>query len=229
LRTAGDRALRDAGADEDEDRGDERVGRQREEDARLAHAAQVRDGDQRDAGERERDLVPAQRRHRRRQCEDPGGDRDGDGQHVVGEQRGRADEARQLAEVLLRDDVRAAARLVRPHGLPVGEDDDREQPGDRERKREDDVRRGGGRGDEHDECRLGRVRHRGQRVGREDRQRERLRQQRLVQLARRHRAADDDPLDPRPPDACGRAHGEPSSSANASSSAARSRRARSRA
>src|SRR5438034_9778801 len=49
-------------------------------------------------------------------------------------------------------------------------------------------------GDEHRQRRLGRVGDRRDRVGREDRERERLREQRLVELAGRSRAADQDSL-----------------------------------
>ena len=59
-------------------------------------------------------MCAAQRGRGRGDREDSGGDGDRDGQHVVDEQRGRGDEARQRAEVLLRDDVRAAARSRRP-------------------------------------------------------------------------------------------------------------------
>ena len=181
-------------ADQDEDRRHERVGRDREQDARLAHAAQVGERDQRDAGERQRQLVPLQARHRRGQREHAGGDRDRDGEDVVGEQRRRRDEAREPAEVLLRDDVRAARALVDEHRLPVREHDDREQHGDPDRDREHQMR-GAGRGaDEHDQRRLGGVRDRRERVGGEDRQREELREERLLHLPRRHRAPDQQPL-----------------------------------
>ena len=80
-------------------------------------------------------MCPRERRRERGHREDPGRDRDGHGQHVVGEERRRPDEARQRAEVLARDDVRPAARLVGAHGLHVGDDDDREQRCDRDRDR----------------------------------------------------------------------------------------------
>ena len=82
----------------------------------------------------------AQRRDGRGEREHARGHRDRDGQDVVGEQRRGRDEARDAAEVLLRDDVRAAGALVHLHRLPVGEDDDREQRRDRDRDREDAVR-----------------------------------------------------------------------------------------
>ena len=84
--------------------------------------------------------------------------------------------------------------LVDEHGLPVGEDDDGEQAGDRDRDRKREVRAAGARPDEHDERSLGRVRDRRKRVGGEDRKREPLRQQRVLHLAGRHGAADEDAL-----------------------------------
>ena len=60
-----------------------------------------------------------ERRQERRDREDPGGDGDGDREHVVRQERRSSDEARNRAEVLACDDVGAAARLVRAHGLHV--------------------------------------------------------------------------------------------------------------
>ena len=94
-----------------------------------------------EAGERQPDLVRGSDGDERRDGEDAGRDRHRDGEHVVGQQRCGGDEARRRAEVLPRDDVRAAARLVHAHRLPVREDDDPEQARDRDRDREDEVRR----------------------------------------------------------------------------------------
>ena len=204
----GQRAERAARAADDEQRvhrEHEAVGREREQRPGLAHAAQVHDREQQDAAERELDPVRVERRRRRGDRDDPRRDRDRDRQHVVREQRGPGDEARDRAEVLLRDDVRAAARLVGAHGLPVRERDDREQQRDRDRDRNDPVQRAERDADEDDHRRLGGVRDRRERVGCEDREREELREQRLVELVARHRAADDDPLHDRPSRAAGRA------------------------
>ena len=132
-----------------------------------------------------------ERRRRRGDREDAGRDRHGDREHVVGEQRRAGDEARQRAEIVLRHDVGAAARLVRLDGLRVRERDDREQRGDRDRDRQDQVERGRAGGEEDDHARLGRVGDGRERVGGEDREREELREERLLHLAGRHRAADD--------------------------------------
>ena len=184
-------AAREPRADEGEHRRHERVGREREEDPRLADTSEVRHGDQDHAGEREHDLVRRKRGRDRRDREDARRDRD----DVVRQERGRCDEARKGAQVLLGDDVRAAARLVRADGLAVREHDDREQRRDPEREREDEPGRGRGHGDEHDERRLRRVGDRRERVGGEDRERERLREERVLELGGCHRAADDDALE----------------------------------
>ena len=139
-----------------------------------------------------------ERRRRRGDREDAGRDRHGHRQHVVGEQRRAGDEARQRAEVVLGDDVGAAARLVRLDRLRVRDRDDREQRGDRDRDRQDQVERRRAGGEQHDHPGLGRVRDRGERVGREDRERQELREERLLHLAGRHRATDDRAPDRRP-------------------------------
>ena len=132
----------------------------------------------------------------RRQGEHAGRDRDGHREHVVDEQGRGRDEAREPPEVVARDHVRAAARLVRVDRLAVGEDDDRQQDGDPGGDREDEVGRRCRGDDEDDERRLGRVRHRRERVRGEDREREPLREQGLVHLPARARAADKRALQP---------------------------------
>ena len=194
LRARARDALVDPHRDHDVHDRDERVRGEGEGDPRLADAAQVHEGEEDDGGERERDLVRREAGDDRGEGEYPGCDGDGDGEDVVDEEGGRADEARQRAEVLLGDDVGAAARLIGLDGLAVGQDDDSEQDTDRDRDREDEVRgRDGGR-DEDDEPGLRRIRDRGERIGGEDRESELLREERLVHLAGRPGAADEDAL-----------------------------------
>ena len=138
--------------------------------------------------------MAAERWSERGDREDAGGYRHGDREHVVDEQSGRSDEARQGAEILLRDDVGAAARLVDADRLSVRDDDDREQRRDSDRDGENQVDRRGGGGDEDDHRGLGRVGDRRQRVRGEDRKREGLREQCLLELPRGHRPADNRPL-----------------------------------
>ena len=89
-----------------------------------------------------------------------------------------------------------ACAVVAP-GRSAGRRGSRSRTAPRSRRRE--GRRGArprrGRR-EHDERLLGRVRVRGERVGREDRQRQPLRQQRLVELAGAHRPPDEDTAQP---------------------------------
>ena len=111
------RRTRDPGPDHGVHHRDEGVGRQRERDPGLADPAQVDEREQQD-NQRARARPCARQRGRGRgDREHAGGDRHRDREDVVDEQRRGGDEARQRAEVLLRDDVRAAARLVRPDGL----------------------------------------------------------------------------------------------------------------
>ena len=194
LRAAAGRALGQPDADQHEDRRHEGVGRQREQQPGLLHPAQVGNGDQQHADESQGQLVTAQHRNGRREREHARGDRHRDRQHVVREQCGCRDEAGNRAEVVLRHDVRAARALVDENRLAIREHDDCEQCRDRERDREHEMGRARRCRDEHDERRLGGVGNRRKRVGREDRQREPLRQQGLLELGRRHRPADDDPL-----------------------------------
>jgi hypothetical protein len=82
-----------------------------------------------------------------------------------------------------RDDVRAARGLVDANRLLVGDDDDREQAAIAIDTGMQLRAAGDGRREENDERGLGRVRHRRERVRGEDRQRQPLRKQRLLELA----------------------------------------------
>ena len=128
---------------------------------------------------------------------DAGRDRHRDGEDVVDEQRRARDERRVLAEVLAADDVGAAAARVREDRLPVRRRDDREQERDRDRDRDKlrEPEREARRPDRDDEeDLLGRVRGRRDRVGREDRERDRLGDALVFLLGRRQRPADEESL-----------------------------------
>ena len=129
---------------------------------------------------------------------DARGDRHRDGEDVVDEQRRAGDQRRVLAEVLAADDVAAAAARVGEDRLPVRRDDDREQDRDRDADRDERVEaereaRAADRDDEEDL--LGRVRGRGDGVGREDRERDGLRDPLVFHLRRGQRPADEYALD----------------------------------
>ena len=132
---------------------------------------------------------------------DAGRDRHRDGEDVVDEQRRAGDERRVLAEVLAADDVAAAAARVGEDRLAVRERR-RSRAGARPRSRSGPACRGpsarldaADRGDEEDL--LGGVRGRRDRVGGEDRQRDRLRDALVLLLGRGERPADEQPLDDR--------------------------------
>src|SRR5205823_8900155 len=167
-----EKALHEPDGDQREHRRDEGVGGEREGKPRLTDAAQVDQDDYAETAEREQDLVGLERGRQRSDREDARSDRDGYREHVVGQQRGGADEARKSAEVVLGDDVGAAARLVGLHRLAIRRDNDREQRRDRDRDGEDEMHRPGRGGNQHDKRGLGRIGHRRERVGGEDRQRQ---------------------------------------------------------
>ena len=142
-----------------------------------------------------REVVERRDRHDRG---DAGRDRHRDGEDVVDEQRRACDERRVLAEVLAADDVAAAAARVGEDRLAVRRDDDREQDRDRDADRDERAEaereaRPADRDDEEDL--LGRVRGRRDRVGREHRERDGLRDPLVFHLGRGQRSPDQDPLD----------------------------------
>jgi hypothetical protein len=125
------------GDDEDDQHQDVEVRGTGEEGARLLHTAQVREGHDDDAREAQR--------HRPLVAEPGGGangehatrHRHGDGEDVVDQERRPRDERRDLAEVLLRHDVAAAAARVGVDGLPVAGHHDHEQHADDDRNGRD--------------------------------------------------------------------------------------------
>ena len=118
--------------DHDEDADDEDVGRDREELAGLLHAAQVHQREQHDHADRAEHLVLDDEGHGRAEVLDAGGDRHGDGEDVVDEQRAGDGEAGPGAEVGVGHLVVAAAARVGVHVLPVGGHDGEHQHDDRD-------------------------------------------------------------------------------------------------
>ncbi len=191
--------VRDADADHRQGEADEEVGRDREDVAGLTQPAEVRGRDQGDRNDRDNDARVVQARDHRIDLGDRRCRRDGDGHHVVDQEGGRGNEARQRTEVLLRHRVRAAARRIGPADLLVREGDHREQDrdGDRDPEREDERSPGAGQ-DENPQDLLGRVGRRADRVRAEDREGLLLRQALADLLLARERPADRDLADPRP-------------------------------
>jgi hypothetical protein len=146
------------------ERRDEEVRREHEREARLAQAAEVDDGQDRQDDEAEEQCVREQRGDRRDERAHARRDAHRDVEHVVERERRPGEERGVGAEVLLGDGVRAAAARVCVDGLTVGEVDDA-QDADDERADRPDVREArGAEGDEQRERRLGPVRGRGERV-----------------------------------------------------------------
>ena len=128
--------------------------------------------------------------HRRDDVVDAGGDRHGDRHDVVDEQRRGDDEPGLLAEVLAGDLVVAAARRVGLDQLAVREHDDEQQHDDRERDPRPEGEEPEPADQQDHQQLLRRVRHRGERVAREDRQREVLGEQLPLELVGGERIAD---------------------------------------
>ena len=102
-------------------RAEEQVGRDGEDAARLAEAAQVAQRDQPDGRDADHDLPVVQRRDGRGDLLHGGRRGYRDGQRVVDEQRGGRDQRGEPPEVRLRHRVRAAAGGVRVADLAVAE------------------------------------------------------------------------------------------------------------
>ena len=195
VRPAARAAAHEADGDHGADRDDEAVGREREDEARLAHAAQVDEHEHDEHAEAQLDGVRRELGHGRGDRQHARGDRDGGRQHVVDQQRRGRHEPGHLAEVLLGHDVRAAAVRVGEDRLPVRQHHDQQQRRDDRRDRHDQPARRDRRRDQHDERRLRRIGDGRERVRGEDRQRDPARQQLVLEAAHGHAAADDRALE----------------------------------
>ncbi len=174
---------------------DEEVGRQREDEPGLLDPAQVDEHDEADQQHAERHAPGEEAGEGGRDLRDAGGDRDRHRQDVVHQQRRPGDLGREVADVVARDDVRAAARGVGVDRLLVGDREDHEQPHDRGRHRQHPRERGRARHGEDDQDLLRRVRGRRQRVRGEDGEAHGL-ADRLVRGVRRRQRAADQPAAP---------------------------------
>ncbi len=124
LRQPSRRRLAHAEADHGEDAGDEEIGGQGEDLARLADAAQVGDGDAHDGQQAQPHPVGEQTGKGRGDRVDAGRRRHRHGQHVVDEQGGARQQRGQDAEVVLGHDVGAAPLGIGADRLPVRRHDD---------------------------------------------------------------------------------------------------------
>ena len=134
-------------------------------------------------------------RKRRRDRQDAGGNADGDGERVVDQERRRGDQTRIVSDVLLGDDVRAAAGRVGVDRLTVREGDDGEQCGDDQADRDRVDERAEARDHEGREDEVGGVGDRRQGVGGQHRQAGDARQALVVGEVRWNRLADKEALD----------------------------------
>jgi hypothetical protein len=184
-----------ADADQHQDRHDEEVGRDCEDPPRLPNAAQVAEHQHEHEPERQLHAVDVHLRKRGGDGGDAGRDADRDRQDVVDEQRRGRDERRHLAEVVLRDEIGAASGRVRMNRLAVREDDHREDRGDDEGDGTREAERAGPDKHEHAQDFFRRIRHRGERIGGEDRETGEARESFVLREVRRDRLPDDEALE----------------------------------
>ena len=143
--------------DHREDAHDEHRGRDHQQLGRLGdpehvHRRQQRQPDQADEQQMMREAGEHTAETRR-----AGSQADRDGEHVVDEQRRRGEQRRNTAEIELRDGVGAAALGVRRDHLRVGDDQQRQHPGDHQRQRKREAERARSGRDQHQHHRLGAV------------------------------------------------------------------------
>ena len=116
--------------DGDEKRADKKIGGNRESSAGLAHAAKIQDGDDDQNADAKRNRVRQQGRNGRDQGADSRGNAHGGREDIVGEQRGRGQQARGRAQVEARHGVGAAAGGIGGDGLAIGKVHDHQQRDD---------------------------------------------------------------------------------------------------
>ena len=185
----------EAPPDHDEVRADEEVGRPREEAPGFPHAAEIDDRDRDDSGHAQGDPMGIQRRDRGRDRVDPRRSAHRHREHVVDEERRAGHEARVAPQILPGHDVGPATPWVREDRLAEGRDDDRDEHRDRQRDRQGRPERRGAGGDQDQEDRLRRVRHRRQGVRGEDCQARDAAQPLVLVQTGRDRPPDEDALD----------------------------------
>jgi hypothetical protein len=192
--TAGHGANR-AGEDQAEHDREKGVDRHAEQARRFLEPPQVAEGEQREERQAQPRLADVQRRERRRDRGDAGGDADGHRQRVIDQERCGGGQARHRTEVVARNDVSAASARKREDRLAKrerdGDQQDRDQ--DRDRLRE----RHGGQAADHQDAEhfLGGVGDRGERVRGQDRETAEDPELVMAGLVRRDWAADDHPFE----------------------------------
>ena len=181
--------------DHQQRREDEQVGRDREDVAGLAQAAQVADGDQADRADPDDHAPIEQRREGRDDLLDRRRGRHRDRQDVVDEQRRGRDERDPLADVPAGDRVRAATGRVGDADLAVADRDHDQQAADQDADLEP-VGEGDDAAEDQDPQDLfGGVGRRRDGVRAEDRQRLLLRQALAELVLARERAPEQEPAE----------------------------------
>ena len=143
---------------------DEHEGGDEEGACPLAQPAEIERGDDQQDPQAHRDHVGSGGREGRGQLTDAGGDRDGDGQGVVDDQRRPGQLAGLMPEVVAGHRVGAAPVRIGVDDLPVGDHQDDQQDDDGDGDGQDEVKGGGAGRGQDDENGLGPVGDRGQRI-----------------------------------------------------------------
>jgi hypothetical protein len=156
--SAGSDDVIDANGDGGGQCADEKIGGEHEGEAGFAQAAEIEDGDDNENADAESDGVRLKTRNGGDERADSGGDTDGRGENVVGEQSGGGKQAGQRAEIVARDRVGAAAVGISGNGLAIRKINDDEQDDDRGAERANVVEAGESEGDEQAESGFGAVR-----------------------------------------------------------------------
>lgn len=177
-----------------QDAGDEEIGGDGEDIARLPHSPQVSDDQEKDRQKAQSDPVSVKSRHSRGYGGDARRNGNGHGEDVVDEQSGARRETGDKAEVVLGYNVRSSARRVGENRLAVGKGDSKEEQCNGEGDRQAQGKGSETGQDQGPEDFLRGVGDRGQSVGRKDRQslsvgqtfnRDAFSGQRLARLPRR--------------------------------------------
>ncbi len=175
---------------EEGDKADEQVRGQGEQIAGLTQAPEIGEGDGGDEAHPDDDAVVVERGHGRGQGGHAGRYAHGHRQHIVDEEGGARDEPGQRSQIVLGDDVRAAALRVGENGLPVRAHDHGDEGGDGEADGNRVVEGHRPREDENEQDLFRGVGDGGERVRRENRQRGGLGEPLVTGLRRRQRASD---------------------------------------
>ncbi len=143
--------------------------RKREGKARIAHAAEIEDGDDDKNADANRNRVRQQGRNGRNQSTDSRRNADGGREDVIGQERRRGQQAGRRAQIEARHGIRATAGGIRGDGLAIGEVHDHQQRDDSGADGNDITNAKKAKGNQQAEGRFRAVSRRAQRVQAKDR------------------------------------------------------------